>query len=79
MEHLGRYLAFCIFLFFVFGGLVTFGLVTGTLPTKSGLSRREDGPIAFYFMVGIYACMSLLPLFGAIDLILRMNHHNGLW
>ena len=79
MELYGKLLVFCLFFFFLFAGLVTYGLVTGVLPTKSGPSRWEDGPIAFYCVVGLYSCIALLPLLGAIDLILRMNHHKGLW
>ena len=79
MEHYGRELAFCGIFFFAFAGLVVYGLVSGTLPTRSGLSKRDDGPMAFYCVVGLYSCIALLPLLGAIDLILRINHHRGLF
>jgi len=79
MQHHGREFAFLGFFFFLFVGIVAFGLANGTLPTRSGLSKREDGPVAFYFVLGLYACIALVPLLGAIDLFLRTNHHRGLF
>jgi hypothetical protein len=79
MEHYGRELAFVLFIIVLFGGLAAYGLITGTLPSRSGLLKRSSSPAAYYAGVIIYTSIALAASCGALDLILLMNHCKGLW
>jgi uncharacterized membrane protein SpoIIM required for sporulation len=79
MEPHGRYLVFALFIVAFFGGLVAYGLIVGMLPAKSGPLKRSDSPAAFYAGIIVYSFIALAAAVGALDLVLRMNHHPGLW
>jgi hypothetical protein len=79
MENYGRDLAFVFFIFIFFGGLVAYGVITGTLPGKTRLLKRSESPAAFFVGLVLYILIALAAICGAIDLILRMNHRPGLW
>jgi hypothetical protein len=79
MENYRGTLTGVLFFFAIFGGLVAFGLSTGMLPGKTKPLKRSESPSAFYLVIILYSCIALAAIYGAIDLILRMNHHKGLW
>ena len=79
MEPSGRDLAFALFIVAVFGGLAAYGLIFGMLPSRSGPLKRSDRPAAFYVGITVYLCIALAGVVGALDLVLRMNHHGRLW
>ena len=79
METYGKLLAGDLLLFIVFGGTVAYGLVTGILPSRGGVIKRSEKPAVFYPALFMYSFVTLLTVVGAIDLLLEMNHHSGLW
>ena len=60
-------------------GFAAYGLYAGRLPTKRGVVTREESPIGFKVLLAFYLLAALGAAVGAIDRMLRIHGHRGLW
>jgi uncharacterized membrane protein YqjE len=79
MEHYKRELAFLLLLLAFTGGQVAYGLVTGMLHQRYAVVKRDKDPALFYALIILYLIFALFAIWWLTNLILIINHRNGLW
>jgi hypothetical protein len=47
------------------GGSILRGVLIGRIVTKAGMTKREDDPVRFYIIVGLYVLLWLVCIYSA--------------